>query len=232
MKEAESFKIVCPKKADLDKIYSIVSNVHGVELGRMKDKILLTVVERTDIKGNADKLILIEFSPKEVVINYSLGEGAPSFRRWEVVRKVLPIIEMISSEYGLKISNLFPILDKIVSEIDIEFGTDAKQYYGKLDKVKRELSEIRKKLLACRKENEKLSSKIFDMTSKLNELNVKIKKYENLEPNVLKAKIMDWIKEHHGEIDIVEFSKVYGVKETLVEEKLNELIREGYISPA
>ena len=147
------------------------------------------------------------------------------------MRKILPVIELVSSEYKLGVSNIFPVLDRVVAEIDVEFGKEAKQYYSELDKMKREVSEIRKKLLACRKENEKLSSKIFDLSSKVNELKVKIKKYESMDSNVLKAKIIDWIKEHHGEIDIVEFSKVYKVKESLVEEKLNELIREGYLSP-
>ena len=228
--EAESFKVISSKKADLKKVYGILSNVKGSKIGRMKGKIIMSVVERRNIKGDPDKLILIEFSENEIAISYSFGEKPPSFRRWEVIRKVLPIIELVSKEYGIGINNIFPILDRIVNEIDLELGKEAKQYYSELDKKKRELSEIRKKLLVCKKENEKLSSKIFDLSSKVNELNIKLRKYENLEPSVLKAKIMEWIKEHHGEIDISEFSKVYGVKETIVEEKINELIREGYLS--
>ncbi len=232
MKEAESFKIICPSKANLNEVYSLLSNIKEARLGRMKDKIMFSIVERTDIKGNPDKLILIEFTPKEIIINYSIDdEELSSFRRWKVIKKVLPIIEVVSENYSLKISNVFPILDKVVSDISVEIGKDTKKFYVEIDKLKRENSELRKRLLACKGENEKLSSKIFDLSSKLNELNVKVKKYQSISPEVLKSKIIEWIKEHHGELDIVEFSKVFNVNENVVEEKVNELIREGYITP-
>ena len=40
---------------------------------------------------------------------------------------------------------------------------------------------------------------------------------------------MEWIKEHGGEINIPEFSKMYDIPDTKTEQILNNLIKEGYI---
>lgn len=231
MMNAESIVIKTPKKANIDKIYSIVSSIKGVNAGRLKTKAILSIIERVDVQGNPDRLIVMEFLEDAILINFSISNEPPSFRRWTVVRKIIPIIETIASEYLLKVSDLFPVLDKIVKEIDLEFGKDVKNYYVEIDRLKREASDLRKKLMIKKNENDKLSSQIFDLTNKLNEEKIKLGRYKTMSEEVLKSKIITWIREHHGEIDIVEFSKVFEVKEQVVEEKLNELIRKGNISP-
>ena len=42
---------------------------------------------------------------------------------------------------------------------------------------------------------------------------------------------MEWISEHNGEIDIMEFSKLYHIHPTRVEEMLNLLVEAGFLEP-
>ncbi len=232
MKEAEVFSIICPKKANLDNVYGLLANVEEVEVRRVKDRVVLSLVERTNIRGELERVILMEFFESSISITYSIEENEPpSFRRWEVIKKVLPIIEIVAEEYALTVSSIFPILDKIVGEINLDLSKTQKDYYVELDRLRRELSETRKKIMRCKSDNERLSKKIFELNSKIADLKGKLAKYESMSEELLKTKIMEWLREHHGEINIPVFSKVYKVKESYVEEVLDKLIKEGHISP-
>ena len=48
---------------------------------------------------------------------------------------------------------------------------------------------------------------------------------------MLKEKIVEWLKDNGGVLDVGRFSKFYGVPESRVENALHELIKEGYIKP-
>ena len=232
MPSAETIEIATSKKANLSRVAKLLANVKGASIAKVKDKVIMSIVEKMNVSGEPSQLIIMEFAPSKIRIDFSIGDDEPpSFRRWEVMRKCIPILESVAEEYKLKPSMLFPILDKIVKEIDLELGKEAKQYYLEIDKLKRKLESVRRKLRICKSENEKLSTQMFDLTAKLNELKIKLAKYHTLSDEMLKTKLIEWIKEHNGEIDISEFSKVFGVKEQVVEEKLNELIKEGYINP-
>ena len=230
-KTAESLSISTNATANIKKVYSILTTLKDVNLASTKGKVILSIVESVNVRGEPEKLIVVEFYPSKIVISYSVGNEPPSFRRWEVIRKVLPIVELVSEEYKLTISKLYPLLDKTIKEIDLELGKDIRSYYLEIDRLKRENDNLKTKLVFCKNEIDKLTSQVFDLTAKINELKIKLKKYETMNKELLKSKIVEWIREHDGEIDITEFSKVYKVKEQAVEQALNELIREGVISP-
>ena len=46
----------------------------------------------------------------------------------------------------------------------------------------------------------------------------------------IKAKLQEWIADHNGEINVIEFSKVNKVPEAKIEQVLNRLVAEGYLS--
>ena len=62
------------------------------------------------------------------------------------------------------------------------------------------------------------------------ELTLKLRELETMSDPVLSLKIQEWLSEHKGEINIADFSKVYNVSESRVEQMLNKMVTEGYLA--
>ncbi|MEM2138510.1 MAG: hypothetical protein QW568_05465, partial [Candidatus Anstonellaceae archaeon] len=97
------------------------------------------------------------------------------------------------------------------------------------DNLKTEAASLQKKVGDLSNSNATLSKENYELKSKNDELTIKLKSLETLSDPVLSLKIQEWLSEHKGEINIADFSKVYNVPETRVEQMLNKLVTEGYL---
>jgi Fic family protein len=60
-------------------------------------------------------------------------------------------------------------------------------------------------------------------------LTIRVREAETYSDEVLMGKIQQWLKEHKNEINIFEFSKIFRVSETRVEQILNKMVNEGVL---
>jgi hypothetical protein len=65
---------------------------------------------------------------------------------------------------------------------------------------------------------------------KINQLLLRIKELEVYSDEILMMKIQDWLIEHGYEINISDFCKVNKVPPERVEQVLNKMVREGYLT--
>jgi hypothetical protein len=68
------------------------------------------------------------------------------------------------------------------------------------------------------------------MKSRENDLLLRIKELEIVSDDVLMSRIQAWLSEHNYEINIADFARINRVSEQRVEELLNRMVREGYLS--
>ena len=84
-------------------------------------------------------------------------------------------------------------------------------------------------LVAYSETEQALSTKNYELKTQNDEMKLRISELEGLSDDILRSKLQEWIIEHNGSINIVEFSKLFKVSEARVEEMLNLLVNEGYL---
>jgi uncharacterized protein YoxC len=221
------------KVKSIDQIESLLSTVKGSILIRESpQKLLAAFVEKRDVENKPVEFFAIAFEPEEITIIYNVPNYAsPTIRRWNVIRKVIPLLAMVSDYVDLSLSELIDIIEYALRDVIKIIPEDAKQLLVENDRLKREVNNLQAKLSRLEHENMRLSKQVYELNEKVKELQRKLERYETMPKNVLKSKILDWLQVHNGEIDIEEFAKYYGVNEQYVEDTLSEMVKENLIRP-
>jgi predicted nuclease with TOPRIM domain len=102
--------------------------------------------------------------------------------------------------------------------------------FSKYDALKEEIDRLRKSNTELASANEKLSKTNMEMKGKENDLLLRISELEVVSDDVLISRIQSWLNEHNYEINIADFARINRVSEPRVEELLNRMVREGYLS--
>ncbi len=230
--EIGSIEIVTPGEANIDELYNIISEYKNFYALKEKDKAYLATVEEEDVSGNPRKFIIVELMPSKIIVIYTIApDESPSVRKLEVFSKILPMLEPIIPKYRLPISALLSILDSALSQFLKKFTRDVRDVLIDNDRLREKVKELQSHLEMERKNVRELTTKLYEVNSLLSEAKMKLKKYETPSDEVLKQLVVEWLKEHDGEIDLETFSKVKNVPIARVEEILTRLIEEKVIKP-
>ncbi len=230
--EAGSIKISARLKASLASVAKKLNQFKKVLVGKTKDRVSIAYIEKLDINREPKEFFIINFSKDGITVDYVIPENVPpSVRRWTVLRKAFPIITSVSGLYDIDVEALLNTVELALQDMISLIPKDSKALYVENDKLKNKISELEAKLENCLKSKEEISTKLYETTTKLTECRAKLKEYETYPDELLKSKIITWIKEHDGEIDIEEFARVFNVPETKVSQLLKELVDENYINP-
>ena len=146
-----------------------------------------------------------------------------------MVRYFMNLVTLLSTHYTIDTKVILQIMENVVKDATDSVGTEYSKLYTEYDTLKKELDDVKRKLKRLEDDNNALRRENYDVKGRNDELMLRLGKLENLTDDVLRAKVQEWIVEHNGEINIVEFSKVNNVNEVRVEEVLNQLVTEGYI---
>ncbi len=230
--DAGSIKITAKLKGSLATLAKKLNQFKKVLIGKTKDKVSIAYIEKLDINREPKEFFIVNFSKDGITIDYVIPNNVPpSVRKWTVLRKAFPIITSVSSLYDIDIEALLNTIEVALQDMISLIPKDSKTLYVENDKLKNKISELESKLEQCLNSKEEISTKLYETTTKLSECKAKLREYETYPDDLLKSKIITWIKEHEGEIDIEEFAKVFNVPETKVSELLKELVDENYINP-
>ena len=75
-----------------------------------------------------------------------------------------------------------------------------------------------------------LSKENYELKNENDELKVRFEKlHGGISDSVLSTRVQEWVIEHNGTINIVEFARHNRVPEARVEDVLNDLVRQGYL---
>ena len=219
----------------LKDIYSLrsklknLSNFYYLEKGNNTQ---IGYIERKDLQGNPKEYFIIEFTPSAIVIEYTDSETEnPTLRKWNVLRKVMPILTMVANEYNLDPQSLMEIINYSLEGLLESIPESTKAGLLEREELKSKIAQLERKIASLEKDKRELEKELFKLGEENERLKFRLRKYESMSDDMLKKKIMDWIKESGGDFDIGEFSKAYKVPEARIQEMLEELIREKYIKP-
>jgi regulator of replication initiation timing len=227
-----TISIKVSKKADINKVYEELSSLTGFKIYKAANAVYLSLVEKEDIEKRPIKFIILEFKSDEININFTVSEDeSSSIRKLEVLSKSFPIIEAAISSYDISVKPLISIIDSALSEMLMKFTREMKDVLIENDRLRDKIKELQTKIKRYDDQVKELTAQLYQLNSENAELRLRLGKYEKPSQEALEDMIVEWIKEHGGEIDLAEFSRVNKVPVPRIEETLNILVQKGYIKP-
>jgi len=227
-----TISIKVSKKADINKVYEELSSLTGFKIYKAANAVYLSLVEKEDIEKRPIKFIILEFKSDEININFTVSEDeSSSIRKLEVLSKSFPIIEAAISSYDISVKPLISIIDSALSEMLMKFTREMKDVLIENDRLRDKIKELQTKVKRYDDQVKELTAQLYQLNSENAELRLRLGKYEKPSQEALEDMIVEWIKEHGGEIDLAEFSRVNKVPVPRIEETLNILVQKGYIKP-
>lgn len=227
-----SLRINAKLSGSFDDVERAIIPVEKSEVAKTKEGVSFAYVETKDLNGVPISFFIINFKKDGIDVLYSIPTNTtPSKRKWEVTKKILSIIMLLRDIYSIGTKDVIGLVDMVIKDLDAYAAQDYSRLYSEYDRLKSETKRLSRRIAVLSEENERLVKENYELNNKNDELMLKIKKLETISPETLKERIQDWLREHNGEINIGEFARIYSVPEALVEEQLNKLVKEGFISP-
>ena len=228
--KVDGFKIKGKAKGSMKDIAGLLRTISFLEVAQEKSAVNVVYVESRDINKNPYLFSIVKIRGDEVEVLYSIPpEISPRKRRIDVLRYLLNILSVIDKEYGIENKVLYQLLEDSVKELTDSVTMDYSKLYTAYDSLKKEVVDLRKKSERLTDQVEALTNQNYEIKSENDELKVKLTGLEKLSDDTMKTKLQEWIIEHNGSINISEFSKLYHVNETRVEQMLSRLVNEGYL---
>lgn len=228
--KADAFKIKGAMNGSLKDISNALRTVSFLEVAQEKDVVNAAYVESRDIRKEPYLFSVLKIKKDEVELLYSIPPDiSPKKRRLDMIRYLLNILSLIEPNFKVDQKTLYQLVEMGVKEISEGITMEHVKLFTSYDTVKKELEDAKKTIERLRAENETLKNKNYQLKEKNDELLLRVKELEGLSDETIRSRLLEWIAEHDGEINIFEFCKVYKVNETRVEEMLNKMLTEGYI---
>ena len=228
----DGFSIKAKLKGTYENLVELLQNISYFEVVKEKDKVEVAHVEARDINKKPYLFYIISFSEKEIKVEFSVPSNInPIRRKLDILKTFLNVLDLVSEYYEIKTSAVYNLIEDVVQRALDMTSEDHNKLYAKYEYLKKENEDLKKKIEALKESNEKLSKESYLLRSKYDDVLIKLRKLQEMSTEALKAKLQEWILEHNGGIDIVEFSNFYKVPEKRVEEALQQLVKEGYIIP-
>ena len=226
----DGFWIVGKPNGTMKEIAGILNSVSFLEVTIESDAVNVAYVESRDITKKPYVFSLIKITKKGIKIVYSIPPTvAPNKRKLDIIRHFLNILNLIGKYYIVDNRSIYNLIEEVVKNVNELIDKQSTKLYVEYDTLKKELGQIKNKLKNKDEELELLKNKNYELRTESEELKVHLREYESVSDEVLKIKIQDWIKDHNGEINIVEFSNVHNINEGRIEHMLNQLVTEGYL---
>lgn len=218
------------KKGKLKDLTSVLRSISFLEIAPEKDVLNVIYVENRDINKNPLLFSIAKIKEDEIEVLYTIpSEISPRKRRVDVIRYLLNILSLIDNSYEVQNKTVYQLIESSVEELSSSVNMDYAKLYTSYDTLKKDASDQRKKVNRLTEQVQALTTQNYELKTQNDELKLRIQELESLSENALKAKLQEWIAEHDGAINVIEFSKLYKVSEARIEEMLNRLVREGYL---
>jgi len=229
----EGFSVHGVLRTSLSSVASILSKENSLEIAKEKNSVSVAYVESRDIKGDPYSFIISRIYSDHIDAIYTIPENiSPRKRRISVIKFVSNVVILLKGHYTIEEYILLEFMDYSVGRLLKGLDKNYSQMYVAYDRLLKNYEDLKRKIHRLTEERDALSLQNFELKSKNEELQIKLKSYKTLSDDMLKVKLMDWVKDHNGVIDLSEFSKDYNIVEARIKIVLNELLNDGYIKVA
>jgi len=227
----EGFKLDAKRVKETGDVLSVLAPLQFLEIVETRGSVVLINIERRDIRKKPYLFSIIYLNPDSIEIIYSyVPDVSPKRRRLEIIRYLLNILTLLENVYFINHAQLYQVIDGIASRLFEYTSSTYDEVYSKYDALKEEADRLRKNIKELAEANEELSKANLELKARENDLLLRIRELEVISDEVLMARIQAWLSEHQYEINIQDFARINKVSEARVEQLLNKMVRDGYLS--
>ena len=227
----EGFRIEARRIKDIDEIIAALSSLQFLNIIKTQNGVVLVNVERRDIRKEPYLFSIIYLNPNSLEVVYSyVPDVSPKKRRLEIIRYLLNVTTLLENVYFINHIQLYQVIDGILSRLFEYTASTYEELFSRYDALNEEVERLRRIVKELQEANEKLGKANMEYKEKENDLLLRIKELETYSDEVLMNKIQSWLSEHGYEINIADFARVNKVSEARVEQVLNKMVREGFVT--
>lgn len=226
----DGFRLRAERVTSLESIVEVLSPLQFLEIISEGDALVLINVESRDIQRNPYLFSMTYLRPDRIELRYTVTPGvSPSKRRLDIFRFLLNLLTVLEDSYNINSRELYQLLDGGLKALSEFTSSNYDEIFAKYDNLTSEVSMLHKRVESLLESNERLGKDNMDLKSRNDELLLRVRDLESLSDDTLMLRIQEWVTDHNNEINIGEFSRVYKVSETRVEEMLNRMVTQGFL---
>ncbi len=226
----EVIKIKTKRKKPLKPLLSMLGKLGFTRIEYSPDMLLIEKIESEDLKGKPFLFYRAELSRAGITVKYtSPSMRTKLMRNLDMGIMLLNLFLLLEDYYDVQVPSVymfyFPLLKSLSESVErekLEMSSQLAELQSRHDSIEKRYKD----LLRSSEQNARI---LVEYERKNEELKEKISKLEGLTDEVLQERVFQWIKDHDGEIDLFEFSKINSMPVGRVEEGLDLLIKNGYI---
>ncbi|HQT45555.1 MAG TPA: hypothetical protein PLO51_06250 [Candidatus Micrarchaeota archaeon] len=227
---AGGFRIEATLNGTQKDIVKFLSPLSFLEIAFEKDAVVALNIESRDIQKNPYLFSMVYFYPGRIEAMYSYVPGmSPKKRRLDILKYFFNILTLAHGTYAIDNRQVYQLLESAINDMSEYVTSDYDKLYSYYDNLKKEVKTLQTKVAELSDSNIQLSRENYDLKSANDEMKLKVEKLQVYSDDVLRQKIVEWISEHNGEVNLADFSRVHSVPENRVEQALNSLVTEGYL---
>jgi hypothetical protein len=228
--KTEEIAIQAKLHGSLDEISKRLSEIETLEIEKGDSLLRVVRVEGRDIQKRPFLFVLMELSPDRLIISYTVAaDSSPKLRRITALKNALSVLSLITDLYTVDNTEIFQCLDSAMDELSISLSQSYSSLFNNYDAIFNEHKELRKINVELTAANKNLSVQASQLSEENKKLSARIKILEGYSDESLMVMVEEWLEAHGSEIDVAEFSKVYKLTPTRVEQILNKMVSLGYI---
>ena len=229
--KVDGFNMKIRLKGNFSDVAQALSSISFLKVAQEKEGVNAAYVESRSIDKTPYLFSLMKFKKDEVEVAYTVpGNTSPTRRKLDVMRYLLNMLTLVEPYYAIENKVVYQLIEDTMRQLEEYTTGDFKTLYKDYDQLKREVETLRRSLFVYKGQVKSLSKENYELKNENDELKVRFEKlHGGISDSVLTARVQEWIMDHSGSINVVEFAKYNRVPEARVEDILNRLVRQGFL---
>ncbi len=229
--KVDGFRMSAKLTGKFSDVAKALSTISFLKIAKEKEGVDVAYVESRSIDKTPYLFSMMKFKKEGIEAVYTVPSNvSPTKRKLDVLRYLLNMITLVEPYYNIDNKVVYQLVEETMRQMEDYTSGDYKALYKEYDQLKREVENLRRSSMIYRNQVKSLSKENYELKNENDEYKVRFEKLRGgISDSVLSTRIQNWVMDHNGSINIVEFAKYNRVPEARVEDVLNRLVRQGYL---
>ncbi|MCP4646298.1 MAG: hypothetical protein GY852_01000 [bacterium] len=229
--KVDGFRMKVKLEGKFSDVARALNSISFLKIAQEKEGVNVAYVESRSIDKTPYLFSMMKFKKNEIEVVYTVPNNvSPTKRKLDVLRYLLNMVTLVEPYYAIDNKVVYQLIEETMRQLEEYTTGDYKTLYKEYDQLKREVENLRRSSLIYRGQVKSLSKENYELKNESDELKVRFEKlHGGISDSVLSSRVQEWVIDHNGTINIVEFARHNRVPEARVEDVLNDLVRQGYL---
>jgi hypothetical protein len=229
--KVDGFRMKVKLQGKFSDVSRALNSISFLKIAQEKEGVNVAYVESRSIDKTPYLFSMMKFKKTEIEVVYTVPNNvSPTKRKLDVMRYLLNMITLVEPYYEIDNKVVYQLIEETMRQLEEYTTGDYKTLYKKYDQLQREVENLRRSSLIYKGQVKSLSKENYELKNESDELKVRFEKlHGGISDSVLSSKVQEWVIDHNGSINIMEFARHNKVPEARVEDVLNDLVRQGYL---